>query len=187
LSLAEVAAAAAEVSPEGDGLQASAQYDPPIAAFAYGVHGVAVHADPETGQIEVQRYVVADDCGRVINPTIVGGQMHGATLQGLGAMLYEELQYDPTGQLLTGSLMDYLVPTASEAPRLEMVHLETLSPLTVGGVKGAGEGGILGAAPALANAVADALAPLGVELDTLPASSERVWRLARAAAPGRST
>jgi carbon-monoxide dehydrogenase large subunit len=136
-----------------------------------------VEVDPETCAVVVRRVVVVEDCGRVINPLIVEGQALGGVAQGIGAALLEEIVYGEDGQLLTGSLMDYLVPTAAEVPAIDVVHLERPSPTTLGGFKGVGEGGTIGAPAAVANAIADALAPLGVEITELPVTPERLFRL----------
>jgi carbon-monoxide dehydrogenase large subunit len=132
---------------------------------------VAVEVDPDTGHVELLRYVVAEDCGTVINPQIVEGQAHGAIAQGIGGALFESLIYDAGGQLLTTSLMDYLVPTAMELPEVEIDHLEIPSPDSANGAKGVGEGGTLAPTAAIANAVGDAL---GVEFNELPLTPERV-------------
>jgi carbon-monoxide dehydrogenase large subunit len=127
--------------------------------------------------VRVLRYLVVEDCGRIINPLIVEGQAIGGVVQGVGAALLEEVVYDDAGQLLTASLLDYLVPTASEAPQVEVLHLERPSPTTLGGFKGVGEGGTIGAPAAIAGAVADALHSLGAEVTELPISAERLFRL----------
>jgi carbon-monoxide dehydrogenase large subunit len=181
IALAEVAEAAflAHRLPPGEdpGLEATAYYDPPVSAFGYGTVAARVEADPRTGAFDLQRYVLVHDCGTQVNPMIVEGQIHGGIAQGLGAALFEELVYDPdTGQLVNGSFVDYFLPTAADLPRFEIDHLETPSPSTPLGVKGVGEGGTIGAAAAVANAVCDALAPFGVELDALPLTAESVWR-----------
>ena len=125
--------------------------------------------------------MVVEDCGKVINPTIVEGQITGGVAQGLGTVLYEHLLYDENGQMLTGSFMDYLVPTSTEVPNIEFGHIETLTPLTVGGVKGMGEGGAIAPPGAIANALADALAPFGVKFTELPLTPNRVWDTIREA------
>src|SRR5262249_56699172 len=119
---------------------------------------------PETLEIKVDRFAVAADCGRLVNPLIVDGQAHGAVAQGIGAALYEEDIYDDQGQINTASLVDYLVPTACETPPTEVAHLETQSPTTLGGFRGMGEGGTIGSPAAIANAVSDALSLLGIEI-----------------------
>lgn len=149
----------------------SATFDPPSVAFPYATHACRVEVDPETGGVQIDRYVVVEDCGRMVNPVIVEGQVHGAVAQGIGGALFESLIYDAQGQLLTASLLDYVVPTAAEIASLEVHHLEIPAPGTPHGVKGVGEGGTLGPPAALANAVSDAL---GVECNELPLTPERV-------------
>jgi aerobic carbon-monoxide dehydrogenase large subunit len=164
-------------SPDPDRYRVSAHYDPPALAYPYATHVCVVEVDEGTGQIAILRYVIVDDCGTVINPPIVEGQIHGATAQGIGGTLFEELVYGEDGQLLTASLMDYLVPTASELPAFEVDHLAIPSPDSATGAKGVGEGGTLGPPGALANAVADAL---GHEFNELPLRPEPVAAAARA-------
>ncbi|MGH2983486.1 MAG: xanthine dehydrogenase family protein molybdopterin-binding subunit [Solirubrobacterales bacterium] len=156
----------------------SSTFDPPAVAYPYATHACIVEVDPEIGEVRVRRYVIVEDCGRVINPPIVDGQVHGATAQGLGGTMFESLAYDGDGQLQSASLLDYLVPTAAEVPELEVSHLETPAPEAPNGAKGVGEGGTLAPPGALANAVSDAL---DVEINELPITPERV----RAAAAGR--
>src|SRR5215471_11828054 len=164
--------------PEARGeLAASKTYDPVFGTTTSATHIAAVEIDPATLEIRIDRFVVAEDCGRVVNPLIVDGQVHGGVAQGIGAALYEEIIYDADGQLHTGSLVDYLVPSACEIPSLEVVHIESSSPTTLGGFRGMGEGGTIGAPAAVANALADALAPLGIEVNELPLTSERLFRL----------
>jgi carbon-monoxide dehydrogenase large subunit len=162
-------------------LEATKLYDPYFGTATAATHAAMVEIDPETYEVRVLRYVVAEDCGRLINPMIVDGQVHGGVAQGIGAALFEEIIHDGTGQALTASLMDYLVPTAVEIPAMQVIHLETVAPATLGGFRGMGEGGTIGAPAAIANAVADALAPLGIEITTLPATPERLFRLINAA------
>jgi carbon-monoxide dehydrogenase large subunit len=150
------------------GLEATQPFDPPGAAFSGAVHVAAVEVDADTGQVAVRDYTVVEDCGPVIDPDIVEGQLHGALAQGIGEALGERLVYDETGQLVTGTLMDYPLPVASALPSFTVGHLETPSPRTPGGVKGMGEGGTIGAPAAIANAVADAVRPLGVPITALP-------------------
>jgi carbon-monoxide dehydrogenase large subunit len=150
------------------GLEATERFDPPGPTFSGAVHVAAVEVDPDTGRVSVRDYVVVEDCGPVINPTIVEGQIHGAVAQGIGEALGERLVYDASGQLLTGTLMDYALPTAATVPAFTIGHLETPSPLTPGGYKGMGEGGTIGAPAAVANAVADAVKPLGATVTALP-------------------
>jgi carbon-monoxide dehydrogenase large subunit len=164
-------------------LAATKTYDPVFGTTTSATHIAAVEIDPETLQVRLDRFVVAEDCGRIINPLIVDGQVHGGVAQGIGAALYEEIVYDDDGQLHTASLVDYLVPTAAEIPPIEVVHLETESPTTLGGFRGMGEGGTIGAPAAVANAVADALSSLGIMINELPVTPERLFRLIEAARP----
>ena len=143
------------------GLVATQFFDLPGPAFSGAVHVAVVEVDGGTGRVAVRGYTVVEDCGPVINPAIVEGQIHGAVAQGIGEALSERLVYDEEGQLLTGTFMEYALPVAADLPSLVIGHLETPSPLTPGGYKGMGEGGTIGAAAAVANAVADALRPLG--------------------------
>jgi carbon-monoxide dehydrogenase large subunit len=154
------------------GLEATVYFDPPGPTFSGAVHVAAVEVDRETGRVRVLRYVVVEDCGTVVNPMIVEGQVHGAVAQGLGEALLEQVVYDGDGQLLTGTLMDYALPRAADVPPLALGHLETPSPAMPGGVKGMGEGGTIGAPAALANAVADALRPHGATVTALPLGGE---------------
>ncbi|RIL08008.1 MAG: carbon monoxide dehydrogenase [Proteobacteria bacterium] len=162
---------------EDPGLEATQYYDPPPVTFANATHIAEVEIDPGTGRVEIPRYLVVEDCGVMINPRIVEAQVVGGIAQGLGNALYEHHLYDENGQLLTTSLMDYLVPTAADVPDVRVEHIETPTPLTVNGVKGMGEGGSIGAPAAVLNAVADALAPFGASVRELPLHPERVWRL----------
>jgi aerobic carbon-monoxide dehydrogenase large subunit len=158
-------------------LEATRMYDPYFGTTSPASHLAMVEIDPETYQVTIQRYVVAEDCGRVINPLIADGQVHGGVAQGIGAALMEEVVHDPSGQILTASLMDYVVPTAAEIPSMEVIHLETELPDNIGGFRGMGEGGTIGAPAALANAITDALTPLGININELPATPERLFRL----------
>jgi carbon-monoxide dehydrogenase large subunit len=173
--LVRLAHASAAGKPPGrpePGLEATELFDPAAAAFSSAVHVAAVEVDAETGRVSVRDYTVVEDCGPLINPMIVEGQIHGALAQGIGEALGEGLVYDEAGQLLTGTLMEYAVPVASALPSFSVGHLETPSPHTPGGVKGMGEGGTVGAPAAIANAVADALRPLGVSVSRLPIPPE---------------
>ena len=158
-------------------LQASNIYDPYFGTATPATHLALVEVDPETFGVTVQRYVVADDCGRIINPLIADGQVHGGVAQGIGAALLEEVVYDETGQILTASLMDYVVPTAAEIPAMEVFHLETELPGNIGGFRGLGEGGTIGAPAAIANAIADAVGHLDIDINELPMTPERLFRL----------
>ena len=161
-------------------LTAHETYDPYLGTAAAATHLAMVEVDPETYAVRILRYVVAEDCGRIINPMIVDGQVHGGVAQGVGAALLEEIVHDDDGQALTASLVDYLVPTAGDAPRIDIVHIENPS-TTLGGFRGMGEGGTIGGPAAIANAIADALSPLGIEIDTLPVTPERIFQLLRQA------
>jgi carbon-monoxide dehydrogenase large subunit len=151
--------------------RAEAVFDPPRTAYPYATHACVAEVDPETGETRLLRYVVVEDCGRRINPLVVDGQVHGAVAQGLGGTLYEAMVYDAEGQAVTGSLIDYLLPTAMEIPEIELGHLEIPAPDSPNGAKGVGEGGTLAPPAAVANAVAHAL---GTEVNELPLSPERV-------------
>ena len=153
----------------------------PTVTYASAVHVAVVEVDPETGRVHILRYIVAHDCGRVINPRLVDGQIHGGVTQGIGGGLGEEIVYDGAGQLLTGSLMDYAVPRADELPFIETVHLEHPSPRNPLGVKGVGEGGAISPPAALANAIEDALAPFGVRITEGPVTAARIVALLRPA------
>jgi carbon-monoxide dehydrogenase large subunit len=167
------------------GLEVTRFYDPFYGTASNATHMAVVEVDRETFHVRILRYLVTEDCGRIINPLIVDGQVHGGVAQGVGAALLEEMVYDGEGQLLTGTLMDYLVPTASEVPVMEVHHVETPSPTTLGGFRGMGEGGTIGAPAVLANAVADALSDVGIEINELPVTPERLFRavVARAVRP----
>jgi len=158
-------------------LEATRLYDPYFGTTSSATHVAVVEVDPGTCRVTPLRYVVVEDCGKIINPLIVDGQVHGGVAQGIGAALFEEVVYSDTGQLLTASLVDYVVPAASEIPSIAVLHLDTASPSTVGGFRGMGEGGTIGAPAAIANAVSDALSPLGIEIDELPITPERLFRL----------
>jgi carbon-monoxide dehydrogenase large subunit len=150
------------------GLSATVTFDPPGPTFSGAVHVAVVEVDADTGRVRVGRYVIVEDCGPVVNPTIVEGQVHGAVAQGLGEALLESLVYDAGGQLLTATLMDYAMPRADDVPSLTVGHLETPSPRMPGGTKGMGEGGTIGAPAAIANAVADALRGRSGRVTALP-------------------
>jgi aerobic carbon-monoxide dehydrogenase large subunit len=162
--------------PEGlePGLEETHYFHPEANTYSNGVHAAIVEVDLETGVVAVKRYVVSHDCGRVINPAVVDGQVRGGVAQGIGNALYEEIVFDEEGQPKTTSYRDYLVPTAVEVPNVEVHHLETLSTRNPEGIKGTGEGGSMAAPAAVANAINDALAPLGITLDGIPMTPDRV-------------
>ena len=160
------------------GLECSASFDPP-GTFSNACHAAIVEVDAETGAVTIERYVVVEDCGVVVNPAIVEGQVRGGVAQGIAAALYEQLSYGEDGQLQNASLMDYLVPTAWEIPRIEILHLETPSQFSHTGAKGMGEGGMMGAPACIASAVADAVAHLGIEVDSIPITPDRLLRSIR--------
>ena len=173
---------------EEPGLEARGFYAPPHATFASGCHAAVVEVDVDTGVVRVLQYVVQHDCGRIVNPTIVEGQIHGGVAQGIGGALYEKLCFDTTGQPLTQTFMEFHIPTATEVPFIDVVHLETLSPLNPLGVKGVGEAGAIPVPALVAEAVEDALAPFGVRISEMPLNPERIRALIRGAAterPGR--
>ena len=159
---------------EEPGLEATAHYEPPPSTHANSTHLAVVEVDVDTGHVALLRYVVVEDCGTIINPLVVDGQIQGGVAQGIGMALYEQAVYDDAGQLLTGTLMDYLVPTAADVPAVEIGHIESPSPHTPHGIKGMGEGGAIAPPAAIANAVADALAPFDVRVNALPITPERV-------------
>ena len=155
-------------------LTATRSYDPPQ-TYANGCVVALVDVDPKTGIVTIDEIVAVEDCGTMLNPMIVDGQVTGAIAQGIGSALFEELVYGEDGQLLTGSLMDYLYPSTMEVPPMRIDHLTTPSDVTEGGIKGVGEGGTVAAPAAVLNAVADALAPFGVVVDRLPFRPQDVW------------
>ncbi len=158
------------------GFEATHYYDPPNLTFPSGAYICVVEVDPETGQIDVQRFVAIDDCGNIINPMIVQGQVHGGLTQGIAPAMYEELIYDEDGNILNGTLMDYLVPTAVESPSWETGHTITPSPHHPIGAKGVGESPTVGAPPAIANAIVDALSPFGIKHLDIPITPYKVWK-----------
>jgi carbon-monoxide dehydrogenase large subunit len=167
-------------------LSASVVYDPPNFTFPFGTHVAVVEIDEETGGIELIDYAAVDDCGNQVNPMIVSGQVHGGIVQGVAQALWEEAVYDSDGQLRNATLMDYLVPSAAEVPSFKLDHTVTPSPTNPLGVKGIGEAGTIGSAPAVINAVVDALSPFGVTDVTMPATPERLWGLMQSAAEVRA-
>ena len=157
----------------GPGLREAADYDP-SGTFSNACHVAFVELDPETGRVSLQKYLVVEDAGRIINPLIADGQVHGGVAQGIGNALFEEIVYDPDGNIATASLADYLPPTAREIPPFELHHIETPTDASITGAKGLGEGGAIGAPAAVLNAVNDALSPFGVAIDEIPATPQRI-------------
>ncbi len=184
-TIQEIAAAAAVAYdlPEGEEpfLDDTAYYDPPNCTFPFGTHIAVVEVEADTGEVKLQRYVAVDDLGKVINPLIVDGQVQGGIAQGVAQALWEGAAYDENGQLVTSSLMEYAVPKADFFPRMELDRTETPTDVNPLGVKGAGETGTIASTAAVANAVMDALAPLGIRHVDMPLTPERVWRAMQAA------
>ncbi len=179
LSLGEVARAATDVPGRPPGLSAAVRFTLPGLVFPYGAYAVAIEIDPETGTLAVDRVVAVDDAGRLVNPLLAEGQVVGSTVQGLGQALLEEMVHDEDGQPLTGNFADYAIPTAPDVPAIDGEFQETPSPLNPLGAKGIGESGSIAMPAAMANAVADALAPLGVEHLDPPYTPEKLWRAIR--------
>ena len=181
LSLQDIALAAhlaKDLPPDMEpGLSATYFFEPKNFTFPFGTHIAVVEIDRETGEIEFKRYVAVDDCGKVINPLLVDGQVQGGIVQSIGQALYEEVVYDEQGQLITGTLMDYAVPRAAMIPWLELDRTETPTDVNPMGVKGVGEAGTIGATPAIVNAIVDALAPFGVRHIDMPVRPENVWKI----------
>ncbi|OLC08796.1 MAG: hypothetical protein AUH42_00605 [Gemmatimonadetes bacterium 13_1_40CM_70_11] len=165
------------------GLEATAYYGPDRGSTASGVHAMIVEVDPETALVEIRRYVVVHDCGRLINPMIVEGQIQGGVAHGIGNAFYEQLVYDDNGQLQNASFMDYLLPTATDVPRVEIAHRETPSPLNPIGLKGVGEAGCIPTGAAFAQAVEDALADYGLEITEIPLSPSKLFDLLKKTRP----
>lgn len=157
------------------GLESSNYFGPKYGATASGVHAMIIELDPETFDLEIKKYVVVHDCGAVINPLILDGQIHGGVAQGIGNAFYEKLAYDENGQLLTGSFMDYLLPTALDVPEMTLDHITTESPLNPLGIKGAGEAGAIPVGPLFAQAIEDAINRPEVEILEIPLSPSKVW------------
>jgi CO/xanthine dehydrogenase Mo-binding subunit len=165
-------------------LTSTRSYDPPE-TYSNGTIVAIVEVDVETGKVDLQRVVCCEDCGTMLNPMVVDGQMHGAISHGIGGSMYEDLAYDENGQFLAGSLMDYLYPSTMEVPPMEISHYETPSVVTEGGIKGMGESGNIAAGAACLNAIADAISPFGkVEIKTTPIGPNEVLELIRQAKEG---
>ena len=181
VTIQEIAVAAFQTNrlPKGmeGGLEATTFFDPTNFVWPFGAHIAVVEVDAETGATRIVRYVAVDDCGTRINPMVVDGQLHGGIAQGIGQALFEEAVYDEAGQLRTGSLVDYLIPTAADLPAFELEATVTPSPVNPLGTKGIGEAGTIASGAAVINAIVDALAPFGVKDITMPATPEKVWQL----------
>ena len=158
------------------GLDETAFYDPENFVFPFGAHACVVDVDGETGKVEIVRYVAVDDCGPAINPMLIDGQVHGGIVHGIGQALYEQIVYDSEGQLVTGSFVDYALPTAAELPSFETDRTETPSQVNSLGVKGVGEAGTIAGSATVTNAVIDALRPLGVDCINMPLTPMRIWQ-----------
>jgi len=180
LTWPEIARAAAEsdvLPPElRGGLSGDDDFKPEGDVYPFGTHVCVVEVDRETGDVAIARYLTVDDCGNVINPMLVTGQVHGGIAQGIGQALLEGAHFDEMGNLLSGTLLDYAVPRAGDLPAYETHRTETPTPLNPMGVKGVGEAGTIGATPAVVNAVIDALSHLGVDHLEMPLTAEKIWR-----------
>jgi carbon-monoxide dehydrogenase large subunit len=165
--------------PEGlePGLEATFYFVPPTVTWANAAHVAVIEVDIETGTIKLLDYIVSHDAGKLINPLLVEGQIHGGVAQGIGAAIYEEIAFDESGQMLSGSFMNYLLPGSMEVPKIKTVHLESPSPLNPLGVKGLGEGGAIAPPAAIANALADALRPFGPQVTEIPLTPNRVLEI----------
>ncbi|MGH6898708.1 MAG: xanthine dehydrogenase family protein molybdopterin-binding subunit, partial [Geminicoccaceae bacterium] len=161
------------------GFEIHRAYDPPPLTFSNATHVCEVELDPDTGEVCILRYLVAEDCGTVLNPQLAAGQQHGAIAMGIGGALYEGIAFDPRGQILSATFADYLLPTACEVPALELLPMHTPNRRTPAGIKGMAEGGVMGATGAVGNAVNDALAPFGVVASAQPFSPDRLRALLR--------
>jgi carbon-monoxide dehydrogenase large subunit len=179
-------AAAADTTPDElrSELTANAHFVPKGETYPFGTHICVVEIDPENGQLQIVRYLTVDDCGRVINPLVVEGQVHGGITQGLGQALFEGVVYDEVGNLITGSLMDYALPKAHFLPSYDTNRTETPSPLNPLGVKGIGEAATIGSTPAVVNAVIDALSHLGIRQLDMSLTSEKIWNALQQARRG---
>jgi carbon-monoxide dehydrogenase large subunit len=169
--------------PEGmePGLESTSFWEPDNFVFPFGAHACVVDIDPQTGKVEVVRYVAVDDCGNPINPMLIDGQVHGGVAHAIGQALFEQVVYDDAGQLVTGSFVDYALPTAAELPSFETDRTVTPSPSNHLGVKGIGEAGTIAASAAVTNAVIDALRPAGIDYIDMPLTPLRVWQALQAA------
>jgi carbon-monoxide dehydrogenase large subunit len=163
------------------GLEEIYYFEPPTVTWSYAAHGAVIEVDIETGRLTIEDYAIAHDCGVVVNPMLVEGQVVGGTVQGLGGAMLERLAYDASGQPLTTTLMDYMLPTADDLPKLKLFHQHSPSPRNPFGVKGVGEGGPIAPPAVIANAVADALRPFNIQLDQTPIAPQHIIAALRAA------
>jgi carbon-monoxide dehydrogenase large subunit len=157
------------------GLAAWRSFTPARMGFASGAHLAVVEVDGDTGEVQVLRYVAVDDCGRIVNPVLAAAQTHGSLAQGISQALYEEVVYNADGQVISGTLLDYVLPKANQLPPFELDHVETPAPGNPLGAKGVGEAGTIAAPPTIVNAVLDALAPLGITALDMPLRPEKIW------------
>jgi carbon-monoxide dehydrogenase large subunit len=167
------------------GLEETYYYEPPTVTWSYAAHAALIEVDIELGQVSIEKYVIAHDCGVVVNPMLVEGQIVGGAAQGIGGALFEEFNYNSDGQLLTGSFMDYMIPTACEIPNLQVIHQHSPSPLNPLGVKGVGEGGPIAPPAVIANAVCDALKSFKVEFNQTPVKPQQIEQAIRSASLAR--
>jgi CO/xanthine dehydrogenase Mo-binding subunit len=186
ITLAEIA----EVAYSGDlpddidvGLETTDFFKPADETFPFGTHVAVVEFFPETGQVKLIKYVAVDDCGNIISPLLVTGQVHGGLAQGIAQALFEEMHYDEAGELITGTLNDYIAPKAEHFPEFETHHTTTPTPINPLGAKGIGEAATIGSTPATANAVIDALEPWGIRQLDMPYTAGKLWAAIQAATP----
>ena len=163
------------------GLEETYYYEPPTVTWSYAAHAAVLEVDIELGRVGIEKYVIAHDCGVVVNPMLVEGQIVGGAAQGIGGALLEEIHYDAEGQLLSGSFMDYMLPTACEIPDMHLIHQHSPSPRNPLGVKGVGEGGPIAPPVVIANAVSDALRPFKIEFDRTPIKPQIIEQAIRSA------
>jgi carbon-monoxide dehydrogenase large subunit len=191
MGIGEVALAtfAAHNYPEGmePGIDAESTYDPVNFSFPHGTHLCAAEVDTETGQVKLRKYVCCDDIGNIINPLIVAGQVHGGLVQGIAQALWEEAVYDDSGTLVTGSFVDYLLPTSADTISFEIDHTTSPSTTNTLGTKGVGEAGTIASTPAVVNAIVDAVRHLGINDILMPCTPERVWTALQGAGSGAAT
>ena len=190
MTLAEVAGEAYIPQDLPDGMEAGLDeisfYDPSNFVWPFGAHACVTEVDVETGRVDIVRYIAVDDCGPAVNPKLIEGQIHGGIVHAIGQVLYEQVVYDENGQLVTGTFVDYALPSAADVPSFETDRTETPSPTNTLGVKGVGEAATIACSPAVVSSVLDALAPLGVTALDMPLTPMRVWQAIEAAQGGAS-